>query len=71
MSRVYNFSAGPAQCCRWEVLERSGSRDAGLSEVCRNVRHGDEPPLSGVPRTLFEEAEKQILRDLTAYSGQL
>ena len=47
MSRVYNFSAGPAVLPE-EVLRGGSGRDAGLSGQ-RYVRHGDEPPLQGFP----------------------
>ena len=47
MSRVYNFSAGPAML-PVEVLKEAASEDAGLSGF-RNVRDGNESPLSGIP----------------------
>ena len=47
MSRVYNFSAGPAVLPE-EVSERSSSRNDGLQRN-RNVGNGNESPLAGLP----------------------
>ena len=46
MSRVYNFSAGPAVLPE-EVLKESSRGNAGLQRM-RYVRNGDEPPLQNV-----------------------
>ncbi len=45
MSRVYNFSAGPAVLPE-EVLQEAAGRDAGIQGQW-NVSHGDEPPVKG------------------------
>ena len=47
MSRVYNFSAGPAVLPE-EVLKEAPGGNAGLPRM-RHVRHGDEPPFQGIP----------------------
>ena len=46
MSRVYNFSAGPAVLPE-EVLKEAADRDDGLPGNW-NVRYGDEPPIQGL-----------------------
>ena len=44
MSRVYNFSAGPA------VLPEEGLREAAAEMLdYQGSGHGDEPPLQGFP----------------------
>ncbi len=50
MSRVYNFSAGPAVLPE-EVLSESSSRNDGLQRN-RNVGNGNESPLAGLPERL-------------------
>ena len=61
MSRVYNFSAGPAVLPE-EVSERSSSRNAGL-QWNRNVGNGDESSFQGIRRN-YRRLQKQDLRDL-------
>ena len=47
MSRVYNFSAGPA-ILPVEVLKEAASEMLDYQGF-RNVRDGNESPLSGIP----------------------
>ena len=47
MSRVYNFSAGPAML-PVEVLKEAASEMLDYQRF-RNVRDGNESPLSGIP----------------------
>ena len=48
--RVYNFSAGPSML-PLEALERAG-REITNYQRHGDVRHGDVPPLQGVPEDL-------------------
>ena len=46
MSRIYNFSAGPSML-PLEVLEQAAAEMTDYNGS-RNVRYGDEPPISGL-----------------------
>ena len=61
MSRVYNFSAGPAVLPE-EVSERSSSRNDGLQRN-RHVGNGNESPLAESSRRLLT-LQRQDLREL-------
>ena len=58
MSRVYNFSAGPA-VLPVEVLKEAAAEMLDYQGF-RNVRDGNESSLSGIPRILSMR-QKQIL----------
>ena len=62
MSRVYNFSAGPAVLPE-EVSERRRRRRCWTIQGHRDVRDGDEPPFQSVRGDYHNDAE-QDLRDL-------
>ncbi|MCK7583416.1 MAG: hypothetical protein MZV65_53045 [Chromatiales bacterium] len=68
MTRVFNFSAGPAVLPE-EVLRAGARRDARLARQ-RHVGDGDEPPRQGVHRASPQQAEAD-LRELLAHPGQL
>ena len=46
MSRVYNFSAGPAVLPE-EVLQEAADENVGLQRM-RHVRYGNEPQIQSV-----------------------
>ncbi len=64
MTRVFNFSAGPAACCRRKSSSRPSDEMLDWHGQ-RHVRDGDEPSRQGVHRRSPQQAEAD-LRELLA-----
>ena len=58
MSRVYNFSAGPAVLPE-EVLKEAAAEMLDYRRN-RNVRYGDEPSLKSISRSIIEDGRVRI-----------